>query len=654
MSIAFEFIKEPSRADEVCKKLLEAKCVGGDTESTGLDPHKDKATLLSLASRQHGAFVIDTRNPKNLEAFGPLFETEETVKIFHNLSHDYKIIKGTTGDEIENAICTMLGERTLTAGQQFGGASLDAITLKYLGIKRDKSLQKSFIGYWGEASPQQQLYAAEDAVYLLDIGEKMQEAAKSAGVLRTWRTESNAIQAFSDIEYYGMLINKDGWEDVIRQNMAAAELAKKELDYFFEPFCNKVMNLDYSGEPGEDMYLIDMNYESVPMILSKLKLMGISVDGEIIANTSKKTQKKIADHPVIKALTKYRSAMQGLKMFGEQYVRAIHPVTGRVHFRVKQYGTDTGRPSCGTEQGYKRGDPKLNCLNIPRENRYRHCFTTDPDRLLSTVDYSGAELRIMAELSGDPLMVKGFNSGVDFHCFVASMMFNREVTKKNENAYLRTPTKELNFGIAYGMGPGSLCEKLNGNGYKITLAAAKDLYYTYLKTFKTTIDWLNEQKHLASTQFRMSNMNGRTRHWFKPNEGKARAEIMEELRKKQLLEKTSEYTIQYMLRDKLKSQIAGIEREGANFQIQSVNADFAKIAMHRCRKHFKKAGWGARTAKGARTYNMVYDEIVYDFHKDHAEQGHADQKRIMLEAAHEMLHKVPMEVEGHLAPVWQK
>lgn len=653
MSVNYEFINEPGRAHEVCRMLMGAKSVSLDTEGTGLDPHVDKVTLLSLSSRQHGNFVIDTRDPKNLAAFSDLCESEDTLKIVHNLSHDYKQIKGTCGAEIENAVCTMLGERTLTVGQQFGGASLDAITRKYLGIQRDKSLQKSFIGYWGESTPEQRMYSAEDTAYLLDIAEKQQNAAKELGVLKIWRIESNAVQAFSDIEYYGQLISKSGWEVVMQQNAAAADAAKKELDYYFEPFCNKVFNPAYQGD-GDELFLLDINYESVPAVLERLKMMGVSVDGEVIENTSKKTQNKIKDHPVIKALTKYRTAMQGLKMFGAQYIKAIHPVTGRVHFKIKQYGTDTGRPSCGTEQGYKRGDPRLNCLNIPRDSRYRDCFGTDPDRLISTVDYSGAELRIMAELSGDPLMVKGFNSGVDFHCFVATLLFNREVTKKNENGHLRTPTKTLNFGLAYGMGPYSLYEQLNANGYKIELAAAKDLFNKYMVTFKTTIAWLNAQKRTASTHFKMVNMNGRVRQWFPPNRDKIRAEMAAEYEKKNLIEKGWGFRLDRDVRDKIKKQLAAIEREGANAQIQSVNADFAKVAMHRIRKKFKQMGWGARQTKGARTYNMVYDEIVYDFHKDFAEEGHALQKEIMLGAANEMLRRVPMEVEGHLAPVWQK
>lgn len=79
-----------------------------------------------------------------------------------------------------------------------------------------------------------------------------------------------------------------------------------------------------------------------------------------------------------------------------------------------------------------------------------------------------------------------------------------------------------------------------------------------------------------------------------------------------------------------------------------------KVAMHRMRKEFKRLGWGPNTPEGSRTYNSVYDEIVYDFHKDFAEQGFELQKKIMVDAANEMLEQVPMEVEGHLDVKWVK
>lgn len=633
MATNYEYITSGTRAEEICSKLMNSPVVGLDTETTGTDPHKDRVTLLSLSSRAGGTFVVDTRDSNLLKAFKPLFENDLTTKVAHNGSFDYQMVKGSVGADTENIRCTMLGEKCLTAGLQFDGYSLEAVTKKYLGISRDKSLQKSFIGHTGEFSEAQRQYAADDTAYLLDIAEKMQHEAKSKGVLKTWRIESEALQSFADIEFFGQRVDAQKWKAVMKENADSAKQAKKDLDYYFAPVCASRFNFD--AEPGEDQFEVDINYDSQPMVLQALRQIGLEIDGALIENTNKKTQKKIKDHPAIKALTKYRVAAKGLSGFGEQYLKAIHPVTGRVHFHMNQYGTETGRPAC------KDG---LNCLNIPREKRYRDCFTTEDGRLISTVDYSGAELRIMADLSGDPLMVRGFNSGIDFHCFVAALLFNRERVDKKDP--IRTPTKTLNFGLAYGMGPWSLYEQLNAAGYAISYDDCKRLYYKYMDTFVTTIQWLKREQKLASSAFVMRNLNGRTRHWFRPDRDKARALVEADLGK--TIVNYGDRQIEDLTSKKIKGWLAAIEREGANFKIQSVNADFTKVAMHRCRKHFKKMQWDVRT------YNSVYDEIVYDMHSSCATEAHEAQKRIMIEAANEMLTQVPMEVEGHLAPHWLK
>ena len=636
MQKQYDLVKDPLVAKDISNMMMDCKSVAVDTETTGLDPHVDKVILLSISSKAHGTYVIDTRDTRCLEVFRPVLENDNIFKVMHNGTFDYKMIKGTCGIDTENIFCTQLGEETLTVGLQFDGYSLEAITKKYLGKERDKSLQKSFIGHTGEFTPEQVMYAAEDTSDLLTICDCIITEARLKSLVKIWKIESAAIPSFGDIEYYGQLIDKNKWEAVINENQRRAALAKADLDFYFAPVCSQMFDVDGVSKDG---FVIDMNYESQPMMLEKLRMLGVEVDGQLITDTNKKTQKKLQSHPIMQALAKYRTANHGIKQFGYQYLKAIHPKTGRVHFRFNQYGTETGRTAC-------RGG--LNCLNIPREQRYRECFTTDPNRRISTVDYSGAELRIMAELSGDPLMVNGFNSGVDFHCYVASMLFNKEVTKKNENAHLRTPTKTLNFGLAYGMGPGSLYEQLNAANYKISLNECRELFYKYMDTFKTTIAWLKSQQRHASTHFKMSNINGRTRQWYKPDREKIRTKLEGELSKKGTWKNLSELQINGLIDEKVRAHTAAIEREGANFQIQSVNADFTKVAMARCRKEFKKRGWDART------YNSVYDEIVYDFHESCAEEAHEVQKKIMLDAANEMLKKVPMDVEGHLDRVWQK
>jgi len=67
----------------------------------------------------------------------------------------------------------------------------------------------------------------------------------------------------------------------------------------------------------------------------------------------------------------------------------------------------------------------------------------EENEVVETDDYSGCELRIWAELSKDPGLTEAFQKGVDVHCYVATKLFGKEVTKKDKE---RTPAKTLNFG----------------------------------------------------------------------------------------------------------------------------------------------------------------------------------------------------------------
>jgi DNA polymerase-1 len=639
MAIPFTYIKEPAEAEKLCKQLLTKKVVGVDYETTGLDAHKNQITLASFADDK-GTYVVDTRNKNNLKIFSPLLENESIVKLAHNAPFEYTMAKGTTGVDTENLVCTLLGERCITAGIQFGGLDLATVADKYLGLTMDKELQKSFIDQMGDFSQDQLEYAAFDAHVMIPLAGKIKEKAFALGVMDTWlKTECPAIQAFGDIEFYGQKIDVAQWQAIMKSQEEKAAQAKILLDKWFEPVCSKAWNL----EPGmEGSFVVDINYDSTPQVLHALKMMGIKVDGETIQNTNKKTQNKIKELEPIRALMSYRQAQKATGTYGQSYLDAIHPGTGRVHFRFNQYGTDTGRVAC-------RGG--LNCLNIPRDKRYRSAFVTDQDRWIDTVDYAAAELRILAELSGDRLMIDGFNSGIDFHCYVASMIFGVEVTKSNENKHLREPTKQLNFGIAYGMSPFSLYEKLVYEiGHKITLKECEELFAKYERTFRTAIHWLKSQQRLASSVYQMSNMNGRLRRWTRPNFAKIREKAEAEVNRKyrnQPAEDT-EQEIAQLVEQKTKAQKAAVQREGANCQIQSVNADFCKRAMARTRKEFKRLNYDSRM------YNSVYDEIVTDSHDSCAKEAHALKKKIMIEEADKMLKLVPMQVEGHLERCWTK
>ena len=625
----YEFIESPARAEELSRQLMSEKVIGVDTETTGLDPHTNKVILLSITA-QDKTYLIDTRKT-GMEMFRSLLECETVHKLGVNNAFDYMMIKGTAGIDMESNLDLMLAEQCLMAGIQWSGFGFDAIAKKYLEVEVDKTLQTSFVNFEGEFSQEQLKYAALDTSLLPKMAEVIKKELVSAGVRKAWGIENRSLPAWADATFYGQKIDIPAWQEVMRFNYAKMEEAKGRLDRFFEPF----FDCDLKGNP-------DVNYKSQPMLLYGLQKMGIKIDGELIKNTNKETQKKIRDLPVTQALEHYRQAVKAYGTYGQSYLDAIHPITGRIHPRFNQYGTDTGRPSC-------RGG--LNVLNIPRDKKFRDAFTTDPDRRISTVDFSGAELRILADQSGDPLMVKGFNSGTDFHCYVASMLFGKEVTKKNENAKLRQPAKTINFMLAYGGGPGRLHMLLRAEGYDISFDECKQLFSKYKETFKTAIDWLDSMKQTAHKNLAMSNINGRRRRWLKPNLEKYRKELTAEALKEFKLQDVDaelESKINTDAWDKLNGAYSGIEREGANFMIQSTNAEWTKSSMYEIRKRCKKLGYDARM------YNSVYDEIVLDVAAKDAEAVYDLQCKTMIACGQSFCAKVPVEVEGSLDTHWSK
>jgi DNA polymerase I len=494
----------------------------------------------------------------------------------------------------------------------------DCLIKRELVSSLDKELQTSFKDHVGDFSPEQLEYAARDVLYSLPHARLATTQARKEGILNTWLLECKAMPAFGDIEFDGQTLDKEQWKQVMELNRAAAVQAKADLDEFVAPFCAP----DLFGE------LDRINYDSSSQLLGLMQDMKIKVPERdpktnevkmvLIKNTSKETQKKIKDLPIIKLIEKYRKAKKGLGTYGESYLNAIHPRTGRIHPEIDQIGTDTGRPA-------NRGE--VSFLNIPRDNRYRHALVALPGWVIETDDYSGCELRILAEQSGEPKWVDAFINHVDVHCLVASDLYGIPVSKKGPNAHLRTPGKTLNLGLAYGMGPGKLCDDLNAAGFKITLDESRALYHKYTGTYRRNTESLKNWGKLAAHQGYLANMNGRRRYWNLPDPKAYKDGPIDQ-----------DY----------RATVASIQREGGNFMIQSVNADISKLAMYKLRKYIKEKGIRSEIV------NQIYDEIVTHTHKDDTEEFVVMKRKLMNEAAHCWLHNVPMEVDGYVGPYWHK
>ena len=157
-------------------------------------------------------------------------------------------------------------------------------------------------------------------------------------------------------------------------------------------------------------------------------------------------------HELPKKIIEHREISKLKATYSDVLPRLIHPVTGRLHTRFNQTGTATGRLSSS--------NPNLQNIPIRTElgREIRAAFIASPGCQLLSADYSQIELRILAHLSKDPVLVDAFRRGEDIHSRTAQEVF--DVAPFAQTREHRRVAKVINFGVIYGLSPFGLSQNL--------------------------------------------------------------------------------------------------------------------------------------------------------------------------------------------------
>jgi DNA polymerase-1 len=587
----YELIQDPSRLAEVAEHLARETVVGVDTETTGLDPHLSELLLLQVSTTDK-VYIVDCRRLVPL-ALKPLLENPKIRKIAQNAKFEYEMLKQQAGITLSNMYDSMLAERLITAGIS-REISLKMIAHKYIGATLDKSVREAFYKLAGNGdsylAPEQLHYAARDAFIMIPIWRQQAPKLKELKLEQVAELEFQCIAAVGDMELAGVQIDEVRWRKIISDVQIQRDRAATELAELLEPASMQATMFGVSA----------INLNSNNQLLDAFSKLGVELPDTMEATLSKYS------HPAVAKLLEYRGLEKTIAAFGESVLGLINPKTHRIHPDFNQYGADTGRFSC----------TRPNVQQIPATSDFRKCFVAPQGYKLVTCDYSQAELRILAELSGDEGFVNAFQSGGDLHSLTASQMFGvplAEVQKPQRNA-----AKAINFGLAYGMGPGGLAPRLG-----VTLDESKELISRYFKAYPGVQKWLDKAAKDAVRNGYSATTLGRKRFYNIPDEN---------------LKRISE--------DDWRKQIAAIERQGKNSPIQGCNADMTKIALIYLRNALK--GYDARTV------NTVHDEIVVEVREDQAEEVKQIVEDAMVRAGEVILKVVPIVAEASVADYWSK
>ena len=158
-------------------------------------------------------------------------------------------------------------------------------------------------------------------------------------------------------------------------------------------------------------------------------------------------------HEIPRKVLEHRELSKLKATYADALPRLIHPGTGRLHTRFSQTGTATGRLSSS--------NPNLQNIPVRTElgREIRAAFVASPGCALLSADYSQIELRILAHLSEDPILVEAFRRGEDIHSRTAQEVFG--VAPFAQTREHRRVAKVINFGVIYGLSAFGLAQNLS-------------------------------------------------------------------------------------------------------------------------------------------------------------------------------------------------
>lgn len=491
-----------------------------------------------------------------------------------------------------------------------------------------------------------------------------------------------------------------------------------------------------------------INYDSGEQLMDILGT--IHKDLKKLTSTEDEVLEKYEYIPVMKLLRSFRGLAKEINTYGMTWVQEwttgpkseegwLHPGDGLLHCEFNQYDAETGRSSSS----------KPNAQNLPQGEEVRSCFIADPpnenirisnccesdtefkfnngnnayvcqkcrsisethaeEYVLITADMSGAELRIIADDSGDPIWIDSFNRGEDVHSVGTELLYPEEWPKgtiegckyfklHESGPYVGTPmrhkckcpvhnelrngNKATNFLLAYGGGPATLAKRI-----KATLEVASMLFQKHEATFPAIWKYLADSGIKAKQLGKSFDMFGRRRLFPKPTWENAKVKAREDREEKlrfhpSVIEKNfNDFLIKFgrkptggiadmtgekwilahrepnekEIANAYKAMFGSIERQGKNHRIQGTNASIAKIAMGSGKdKNGKPFLWYTLPAYRAKLKKFVHDELVVQSPKQHSKEVAALIGDAFKRAASEKMTKVIMEFDFNISNHWKK
>ena len=563
----YSLITKVSEFDDIMKSCADKKIFSFDTETDSIDPIAANLVGISFSLDENTAFYIPIQHTKidteidlkyiisNLQN---LFKNKNITVVGQNIKYDMNVLHKYDVNMHCGIQDTMIMSYVLDSS---GKHDLDTLAEKHLDIQTIK--YEELVGKGKKQLVLSDLpaedvyrYACEDA----DITLKLYEYFKNK-----LNKLSDQMILYNDVELPLIKI-------LSRMELAGVKVDKGKLSQLSKNFGKKITELE------NNIYqIVGQNFNiSSPKQLQeifyeKMNLPVLKKTPKGQPSTSEDVMIELADHHQLpKLVLEYRNLSKLKNTYTDKLGETINNNTKRLHTSYNQTVTITGRLSSSNP----------NLQNIPIKTKdgrdIRKTFIPERGSTIISADYSQIELRVMAHLSQDKILLESFKNNEDIHSVTAKEIFSIPGQPSIEQ---RRVAKTINFGLIYGISSFGLAKQL-----RIDNSEAKEFIDKYFLKYSGVKRFMSEIKKEAKNQGFVKTIAGR--RIFLPNITHSNFQIR-----------------------------SAAERTAINAPIQGTAADILKLAMIQIDK------WLGSEDVNIKMLMQVHDELVFEVKNSFVEEA---------------------------------